>query len=64
MAVLIEIGVAVLVNRRTVTMLVVIVMRGVRSMDVKGKTLRLQRKERKSRETCQTTSHKPESMEA
>ena len=62
MALVIEIGVAV--NRRTVTMLVVIMMPGMRSMDMKGETLRLQRKERKSCKTRQATAHKPESMEA
>lgn len=58
-----EIGAAVIVNGRAVAMLV-IVMRRIRGMNVKGETLRLQRKERESREDYQATPHKPESMEA
>lgn len=63
MALFIKIAVAVIVNGRTVTMLGLIVMRGIRSMYVKGEALRLERKERESREADQAAPHKPESME-
>lgn len=59
MALAIEIGAGVIVNGRTMTVLVVIVMRGIRGMNVKGETLRLERKKRESREGNQATPHKP-----